>query len=63
MAEPSPDQLKMGAAALEAALRGLTTPGRGIAGHQGLPGVMGPEAALNGRRPDREMRDFKLSEL
>ena len=43
MAEPSPDQLKMGAAALEAALRGLTTPGRGIAGHQGLPGVMGPE--------------------
>ena len=43
MAEPSPEQLKSGAAALEAALRGLTTPGRGHAGHQGLPGVMGPE--------------------
>ena len=43
--EMSPTKLKMGAAALEAALRGLTTPGRGIAGHhvQGLPGVMGPE--------------------
>ena len=33
----------MGAAAIEAALRGLTTPGRGIAGHQGLTGVMRPE--------------------
>ena len=92
MSEPSPDQLKMGAAALEAALRGLTTPRLAKAralriaaralllslveyysGYELLPEEIRAKLAVlytgfgktkkPWRRPDREMRDFKLSEL